>query len=166
MIPKEAVRRCRDLSRALRSKRRDPQEGGLHEADVHHLPARPPGRANAWGHSCEHVRGTPPKPRRPSRAAWMSSPMSSLRMTIIMMVSYISCPFPAKAEALLPCACTEAPLPLKRPGEEGSARCSLLEFRQLQKWPILWISKIWTPKKGDTSRDPKTRVRYPKRKSW
>ena len=47
--------------------------------------------------------------------------MSSLRMTIIMMVSYISCPFPAKAEVLLPCACTEALLPLKRPGEEGSA---------------------------------------------
>ena len=69
MIPKEAVRSCRDLSRALRSKRRDPQEGGLHEADVHHLPARPPGRANAWGHSCEHVRGTPPKasPPQPRR---------------------------------------------------------------------------------------------------
>ena len=150
MIPKEAVRSCRDLSRALRSKRRDPQEGGLHEADVHHLPARPPGRANAWGHSCEHVRGTPPKPRRPSRAAWMSSPMSSLRMTIIMMVSYISCPFPAKAEALLPCACTEAPLPLKRPGEEGSARCS--PWGQLQKWPILCFDTILTPKKGDTSR--------------
>ena len=84
--------------------------------------------------------------------------MSSLRMTIIMMVSYISCPFPAKAEALLPCACTEAPLPLKRPGEEGSARCSLLEF--LQKWPIFGICQNLTPKKGDTSRDPKTRLRF------
>ena len=82
-------------------------------------------------------------------------------MTIIMMVSYISCPFPAKAEALLPCACTEAPLPLKRPGEEGSARCSLLEFRQLQKWPILCFDTILTPKKGDTSRGiQKTRVSF------
>ena len=47
--------------------------------------------------------------------------------------------------------------PLKRPGEEGSARCSLLEF--LQKWPIFGICQNLTPKKGDTSRDPKTRVR-------
>ena len=146
MIPKEAVRSCRDLSRALRSKRRDPQEGGLHEADVHHLPARPPGRANAWGHSCEHVRGTPPKPRRPSRAAWMSSPMSSLRMTIIMMVSYISCPFPAKAEALLPCACAEAPLPLKRPGErsgvQGLISPGVQTGRQLKSGRFLAFAKI------------------------
>ena len=67
MIPKEAVHSCRDLSRALRSStRRDPQEGALHEADVHHLPGRPPGRVNAWGHLCErHPQSLTAQPRRP-----------------------------------------------------------------------------------------------------
>ena len=148
MIPKEAVRSCRDLSRALRSKRRDPQEGGLHEADVHHLPARPPGRANAWGHSCEHVRGTPPKPRRPSRAAWMSSPMSSLRMTIIMMVSYISCPFPAKAEALLPCACTEAPPPLSGPARKGVQGALSLSSGSSKSGRFCGFPKFGPPKRA------------------
>ena len=67
-------------------------------------------------------------------------------MTIIMTVSYISCPFLAKAEALLPCACTEASLPLKRPGEEGSARssCRLLEFTtaRLKSGRFLAFAKI------------------------
>ena len=44
----------------------------------------------------------------------------------------------------------------ERDREQSQGRSMLVGS---QKWPIFGISRILTPKKGDTSQDPKTRVR-------